>query len=66
MDNHGAEGGYFVFSDGHVEFITKNPQRTFFANYRLATGSLREELRSEQKSINLRNPNRSTNMRTID
>jgi prepilin-type N-terminal cleavage/methylation domain-containing protein len=66
VDNHGAEGGYFVFSDGHVEFITKNPQRTFFANYRLATGSLREELRSEQKSINLRNPNRSTNMRTID
>jgi prepilin-type N-terminal cleavage/methylation domain-containing protein len=66
VDNHGDEGGYFVFSDGHVEFVTVNPQRTFFANYRLATGDLRDELRTETKSINLRNPNRSNFMRTID
>ena len=66
VDNHGDEGGYFVFSDGHVEFITVNPQRTFFANYRDATGELRDQLRREQKSINLRNPDRSRAMRTID
>ena len=66
VDNHGDKGGYFVFSDGHVEFITQNPQRTFFADYRRATGALRDELRTEPKSINLRNPNRSRFMRTID
>lgn len=66
VDNHGDEGGYFVFSDGHVEFITVNPQRTFFADYRQASGALRDQLRTEQKSINLRNPDRSTFMRTID
>jgi prepilin-type N-terminal cleavage/methylation domain-containing protein len=66
IDNHGDEGGYFVFSDGHVEFINVNPQRTFFADYRQATGDLRDELKTETKSINLRNPNRSRYMRTID
>lgn len=68
IDNHGDEGGYFVFSDGHVEFITVNPQRTFFADYR--DGRLDEErakeMKHEQKSINLLNKNRSFLMRTID
>lgn len=66
VDNHGDKGGYFAFSDGHVEFVSVNPQRTFFANYRLASGPLQDELRSEQKSVNLRNPNRSRFTRTID
>ena len=30
-DNHGSEGGNFVFADGHVEFVTENPQFTFFS-----------------------------------
>jgi prepilin-type N-terminal cleavage/methylation domain-containing protein len=66
IDNHGDRGGYFAFSDGHVEFVDVNPQRTFFADYRRATGALRDELRTEQKSINLRNAERSIFMRTID
>ena len=69
VDNHGDEGGYFVFSDGHVEFITQNPQRTFFADYKsLLTSNpeLARELKTEAKSINLFNPNRSSLMRTID
>ncbi len=68
IDNHGAEGGYFVFSDGHVEFITKNPQRTFFANPNQPgiSQELQQELRREAKSINIRNPRRSYYMRTID
>ena len=84
VDNHGAEGGYFAFSDGHVEFVTDNPQRTFFAKsgkftleYDFETGQPtggrnpidpRESdlARSEGKSINLFNPNRSTFMRTMD
>ncbi len=69
IDNHGDEGGYFVFSDGHVEFITQNPQRTFFANPRdveRQNPELARELRTEGKSINLFNPDRSTFMRVID
>ncbi|MEM9372951.1 MAG: hypothetical protein AAGA55_04835, partial [Planctomycetota bacterium] len=82
VDNHGSSGGYFAFSDGHVELISRNPQRTFFANAGRtrntydADGNVtgqqdideRESdlARSEGKSINLFNPNRSTFMRTMD
>lgn len=70
VDNHGSDGGYFVFSDGHVEFVTENPQRTFFANPKAEEDAgrteLARELRSEGKSINLFNRNRSNTMRTID
>jgi len=69
VDNHGDEGGYFVFSDGHVEFITQNPQRTFFADYKgllQSNPALAQELKTEAKSINLFNPDRSRLMRTID
>jgi prepilin-type N-terminal cleavage/methylation domain-containing protein/prepilin-type processing-associated H-X9-DG protein len=67
-DNHGDRGGYFVFADGHVEFITKNPQRTFFANPDDPGMSqqLRDEVRSESKSINLFIRNRSRYMQVIN
>lgn len=67
FDNHGDEGGYFAFSDGHVEFIEENPQRTFFADYRNVTNEdLRRQLKSEMRSINIKNSNRDTYMMTID
>lgn len=82
IDNHGAEGGYFVFADGHVEFITKNPQMTFFANpgptastfndagqvtgQRTISLAEQEIARTENKSINRKNRDRSSFMRTID
>ncbi len=67
-DNHGDKGGYFVFSDGHVELITRNPQRTFFADPDAPgiSDELRREISREGKSINLFVSNRSRYMRTID
>lgn len=81
-DNHGDRGGYFVFSDGHVELVSKNPQKTFFARASpfvnvynddgAVTGTQavpaaeREIARKEGKSINLIDPNRSRFVRTID
>ena len=81
-DNHGADGGNFAFVDGHVEFLKKNPQRTFFArasefvNRYDANGKVvgrdpvpaaeQEIARTEGKSINLVNPNRSSFMQTIE
>ncbi len=81
-DNHGDKGGNFVFSDGHVEFVEKNPQRTFFArasptvNRYDGNGNVigqdvvsqaeRDIARTEGKSINLIDPNRSRFIRTID
>jgi len=68
VDNHGDEGGYFSFTDGHVEFVTKNPQRTFFADpwEDGLSPELQVELRSEGLSINLYKKNRSRLVRTID
>jgi len=67
-DNHGDRGGYFVFADGHVEFVERNPQRTFFAdpNDPSLSQQLRDELRRESKSINLFIRNRSRFMQVID
>jgi len=82
VDNHGAEGGYFAFTDGHVEFLKKNPQKTFFArvspyvntydnngavNGRTAVPEAEREIgKKEGKSINSVNPNRSSFMQTIE
>ncbi len=68
VDNHGDTGGYFAFTDGHVELLEKNPQRTFFANPNDESYSdeLREELRSEGLSMELYKPGRSRYVRTMD
>ncbi|MFK7882679.1 MAG: type II secretion system protein [Phycisphaerales bacterium] len=68
QDNHGDEGGYFVFADGHVEFITSNPQRTFFADpddSRLSDEQ-RREVSKEGKSVNLFLSGRSRFTQVID
>ncbi len=68
IDNHSDRGGYFAFADGHAELITRNPQRTFFANPDAAymTPEGRNLARMESKSINLALPGRDRLMRTID
>jgi prepilin-type N-terminal cleavage/methylation domain-containing protein/prepilin-type processing-associated H-X9-DG protein len=68
IDNHGDKGGYFAFTDGHVELVEKNPQRTFFADpdADFIPEEIREQLRSEGLSINLYREGRSRYVRTID
>lgn len=82
LDNHGADGGYFAFTDGHVEFLDKNPQKTFFARASAKVNRYDENGRvigrddvsdeeraiakTEGKSINIVNPNRSSFMQTIE
>ncbi|MGJ8635605.1 MAG: type II secretion system protein [Phycisphaerales bacterium] len=68
VDNHGDQGGYFAFTDGHVELVEKNPQRTFFAdpNNDSYSDELREELRSEGLSMELYKPGRSRYVHTTD
>ncbi len=68
FDNHGSEGGYFAFTDGHVEMVKKNPQRTFFANpyATWVPEDMRAELRKEGLSMDLYKPGRSRYVRTMD
>jgi len=68
IDNHGAKGGFFVFTDGRVEMVTKNPQRTFFADPRddRLSDEQRDEIRTESLSMNLYIANRSKLVRTMD
>lgn len=68
IDNHGDRGGYYAFADGHAEFVSKNPQRTFFANPKASfmNEEGRDLARREAKSINLVVPGRDRYMQTID
>jgi prepilin-type N-terminal cleavage/methylation domain-containing protein/prepilin-type processing-associated H-X9-DG protein len=62
-DNHGARGGNFAFSDGHVEFVTENPQQKFYGspqNYKDAG------IPQSGDSINLVDPFRSWTTQVID
>ncbi|GJM19651.1 MAG: hypothetical protein DHS20C14_18640 [Phycisphaeraceae bacterium] len=64
VDNHGNEGGNFVFSDGHVEFLTDNPQVQFYGT----PDEVKEKLPGFpiDKSINLIDPTRSYRTNTTD
>ncbi len=67
VDNHGDAGGYFAFTDGHVDFIEKNPQRTFFANPdNVDDEDLRRQLSTEGLSMELYKPGRSRYVHTMD
>lgn len=68
-DNHGDAGGFFVFSDGHTEFVTENPQYTFYAPPKrvLEQFNCTDGFNiNSDKSINLIDADRSRFVRTID
>jgi len=56
VDNHGTEGGNFVFTDGHVEFLKDSVHDTFFR-----VGS-----NTAAQSVNVIQPYRSTSLQTLD
>lgn len=62
-DNHGDEGGNFVRADGSADFVTTNPQATFFMD---AEDIADEDLRSSSLSINLIRSDRSNRVQVID
>ncbi len=67
VDNHGADGSHWVFTDGHVEFVEENPELKFYADPTLTTNEdLLREIRSQGNSINLFKPGRSSTTRTLD
>lgn len=69
IDMYGDRGGNYVFTDGHVEFISENPQRVFFStppSSSAQVSAFQESLKSEGRSINFINPNRSQLVQTID
>ncbi|MGQ0628355.1 MAG: DUF1559 family PulG-like putative transporter [Phycisphaerales bacterium] len=58
-DNHGRDGGNFVFTDGHVEFITQKIHDTFFATTTPGTNP-------PLQSVNVIDRFRSRRLQTID
>lgn len=54
-DNHGAEGGNFVFSDGHGQFLKGNVHDTFFSS-----------ASTSAQSVNVIDSSRSNRVQTID
>ncbi|MBO6741100.1 MAG: prepilin-type N-terminal cleavage/methylation domain-containing protein [Phycisphaerales bacterium] len=62
-DNHGDEGGNFVRADGSADFVTTNPQATFFMD---AEDIENEDLRTSNLSINLIKSDRSNKVQVID
>lgn len=61
-DNHGADGGNFVRSDGSASFIKENPQRAFF----MRPDEVRMGEAMDPRSINIVNKKRSNKVQTID
>jgi len=64
IDNHGNKGGNFVFTDGHVEFLTDNPQVQFYGKPK----EVKKKLPGFpiDKSINLIDKDRSNLTNTTD
>ncbi len=57
-DNHGKEGGHFVFTDGHAQLLKGNVHDTFFSD-----GSKNN---TNSQSVNIYDPTRSQRVQTID
>jgi len=58
IDNHEDNGGNYVFTDGHVEFLGGNIEQTFFSDP--------DDDDTNTQSINIINENRSMFVQTID
>lgn len=54
-DNHGKDGGNFVFTDGHAEFLKGNVHETFF-----------DDANTSGQSVNVIDSTRSERVQTID
>ena len=54
-DNHGTEGGSFVFTDGHAQFLKGNVHETFFG-----------DASTNAQSVNVIDDSRSERVQTID
>ncbi len=61
QDNHGKDGGNWVFIDGHAEFLRGNIHATFFDPY-----TDRTRRRTNSQSVNMIRPGRSNDLMTID
>jgi len=68
IDNHSDRGGNFTFSDGSASFQNENPQKLFFSSPKRAgiDQDVRDEAKTNSKSIDLLNPNRSGLVQVID
>ncbi|TVQ61770.1 MAG: DUF1559 domain-containing protein [Phycisphaerales bacterium] len=62
LDNHGRDGGNFVFTDGSARFLTGNVHETFFQRQ----GDVPAGQPISPQSINLVNRNRSDFTQTVD
>lgn len=61
VDNQGAEGGVWVFTDGHGDFVVGSLQKQFFDRPSAANGG-----HPNSQSVNVIDPNRSNKLQTID
>ena len=56
-DNHGADGGHWVFTDGHADLVKDNIVQTFFSSPTTTTNS---------QSVNLIDGTRSNRLQSLD
>jgi prepilin-type N-terminal cleavage/methylation domain-containing protein len=61
VDNQGAEGGVWVFTDGHGDFVVGSIQKQFFEGPSAANNQ-----RPNSQSVNAIDVNRSRKLQTID
>lgn len=61
-DNHGAQGGCWVFTDGHADFVKDNIQYKFFAGY----DDKFPNLQPPATSVNVVDKGRSGRVQTVD
>ncbi|MCA9300397.1 MAG: hypothetical protein KDA28_15105, partial [Phycisphaerales bacterium] len=65
-DNHGDQGGNFVFTDGHAEFLKGNIQYTFFSRVDDDDPDGDGDGRTNPQSINTVDSDRSNRVQTLD
>lgn len=61
-DNHGKQGGNWVFTDGHADFVKDNIQWKFFSGY----DDTKPNLQPPATSVNVVDKSRSSRIQTVD